>query len=290
RLRYVCPTGGTGGAIVQYRKFFFEVFSVGLPRHAIDTRRGVPFEGEIAPRQEVDGDVMQQCGEPHTLALSRRSAHGATPARRGIPAQCPGRGRLAAVPLGRGPSLHGLRRGQTLFVRLLHRSYSLVRLLIRVHAHRSAVAFMSRSGVPLRTRMRSPSFRAKNFSTCTRSPTARGSAHASHYAMGDVAFSSAERDRHLGSRPVSQLDTWPVVAPVNASRRPSRDAAHHSGSGWLARPSPWGTCTSYSLPANWRTPLRVTSRSLTSPTLSPVYPPEPDIKRFVALVSSGQMG
>src|SRR5262249_5731120 len=117
--------------------------------------------------------------------------------------------------------------------------------------------FMSRSGVPLRTRMRSPSFRAKNFSTCTRSPTARGSAHASHYAMGDVAFSSAERDRHLGSRPVSQLDTWPVVAPVNASRRPSRDPAHHSGSGWLARPSPWGTCTSYSLPANWRTLLEV---------------------------------
>src|SRR5262249_1803743 len=129
RLRDVCPTGGTGAvatlvdAIVQYRKFFFEVFSVGLPRHAIDTRRGVPFEGEIAPRKEVDGDVMQQCGEPHTLALSRRSAHGSKPARRGIPAQCPGRGRLAAVPLGRGPSLHGLRRGQALFVRLLHRSY-----------------------------------------------------------------------------------------------------------------------------------------------------------------------
>ena len=36
---------------------------------------------------------------------------------------------------------------------------------------------------------------------------------------------------------------------MNASRRPSRDAAHHSGSGWLARPSPWGTFTSYSLPA-----------------------------------------
>src|SRR5262249_1902702 len=77
-------------------------------------------------------------------------------------------------------------------------------------------------------------------------------------SWADVAFSSAERDRHLGSRPVSQLDTWPVASPVNASRRPSRDAAHHSGSGWLARPSPWGTCTSYSLPANWRTPLRVT--------------------------------
>jgi hypothetical protein len=40
-----------------------------------------------------------------------------------------------------------------------------------------------------------------------------------------------------------------VVSPVNASRRPSRDAAHHSGSGRLAKPFPWGTSTSYSLPA-----------------------------------------
>ena len=76
----------------------------------------------------------------------------------------------------------------------------------------------------------------------------------------DVAFSSTERDRHLGSRPVSQIHTWPVVAPVNASRRPSRDAAHHLGSGWLARPSPWGTLTSYSLPANWRTLLQGQTR------------------------------
>src|SRR5262245_11871823 len=68
-------------------------------------------------------------------------------------------------------------------------------------------------------------------------------------SWADVAFSSAERDRHLGIRPVSQLNTWPVVSPVNASRRPSRDAAHHSGSGWLAKPSPWGTFTSYSSPA-----------------------------------------
>jgi hypothetical protein len=54
----------------------------------------------------------------------------------------------------------------------------------------------------------------------------------------DVAFSSAVRDRHLGIRPVSQLNTQPVVSPVNASRRPSRDAAHHSGPGRLARPYP----------------------------------------------------
>ena len=47
-------------------------------------------------------------------------------------------------------------------------------------------------------------------------------------------------DRHLGIRPVSQLNTWPVVSPVNASRRPSRDAAHHSGSGRMASPYPMG--------------------------------------------------
>ena len=64
---------------------------------------------------------MQQCREPYSLALSRRLAHGCQPVRRGIPAQCPGRGRLTAVPLGRGPSLHGLRRGQALIVRPLHR-------------------------------------------------------------------------------------------------------------------------------------------------------------------------
>src|SRR6266853_3007958 len=74
----------------------------------------------------------------------------------------------------------------------------------------------------LRARVRPPRFRAKNFSTFTRSPTARGSSHASQYAMEDVAFSSAVRDRHLGIRPVSQLNTRPVVSPVNASRLPSR--------------------------------------------------------------------
>src|SRR6516164_7446695 len=156
----------------------------------------------VTPLQEVGGDVMQQCGEPHTLTLSRRTAHAGKSDRRGPPALCPGRGRLAAVPLGRGPFLHGLRRGRALFVRLLHRSYSLVRLLIRVHAHRSAVAFMSRSGVPLRTRMRSPSFRTKDVSTCMGSPTARGSSSASHLRGEDVAFSSTVRDRHLGIRPV----------------------------------------------------------------------------------------
>src|SRR5260221_13912756 len=43
----------------------------------------------------------------------------------------------------------------------------------------------SRAGpAQVRARVRPPRFRAKNFSTCTRSTTARGSSHASRYAMG----------------------------------------------------------------------------------------------------------
>ncbi len=41
----------------------------------------------------------------------------------------------------------------------------------------------------------------------------------------DVAFSSAERDQHLEIRPLSPLNTQPMVSPVNASRLPSRVAA-----------------------------------------------------------------
>jgi hypothetical protein len=53
--------------------------------------------------------------------------------------------------------------------------------------------------------------------SCMGSSTARGSSSASHLRGEDVAFSSTERDRHLGIRPVSLLDTQPVASPVNAS-------------------------------------------------------------------------
>ena len=62
--------------------------------------------------------------------------------------------------------------------------YGLIRLLIHVHARRAACR------LPEPTRHTSPGmdetprFRVKNVSTCTRSPTARGSSHASHYVMG----------------------------------------------------------------------------------------------------------
>jgi hypothetical protein len=40
---------------------------------------------------------------------------------------------------------------------------------------------------------------------------------------------------------ISQLDTQPACAPVNASRPVSRLTTHHSGSGRLARPLLYGS-------------------------------------------------
>jgi len=51
----------------------------------------------------------------------------------------------------------------------------------------------------------------------------------------------------------SILGPWSPLWTLHGCPREQK-LVHHSGSGWLARPSPWGTCTSYSLPASWRTP------------------------------------
>jgi len=52
----------------------------------------------------------------------------------------------------------------------------------------------------------------------------------------DVAFSSRERDLHLEIRPLSPLNTQPMVSPVNASPAPSRVPAHHLGPERMASP------------------------------------------------------
>src|SRR5260221_10766026 len=54
--------------------------------------------------------------------------------RRGISAQCPNRGRLTAVPLGLGHSLHDFRRELPPLVQSLRKYYGLIRLLIHVRA------------------------------------------------------------------------------------------------------------------------------------------------------------
>ena len=70
--------------------------------------------------------------------------------------------------------------------------------------------------------MRPPRFQRKDVFTCMGSTTARGSSSASHLRGEDVAFPETELGRHLEIGPVSQLNTQPVITPVNASRLASR--------------------------------------------------------------------
>ena len=84
--------------------------------------------------------------------------------------------------------------------------------------------------------MRPPRFRTKDFSTCLGSTTARGLESCWPKRMNQYCLLISERDRHLEVRPISQLNTQPVVSPVNASRVPSRVPAHHSGPRRWARP------------------------------------------------------
>jgi hypothetical protein len=103
------------------------------------------------------------------------------------------------------------------------------------------------------------------FGVHKRSTTARGSPIQASTLWATLPSLQHERDRHLEIRPVSQLNTWPVVSPVNASRRPSPDAVHHSGLGQLARPFPWGAHFPRGLSPPilcqlaWRTSLWVTN-------------------------------
>jgi len=148
-------------------------------------------------------------------------AHSRQSDRRGNSAQCPNHGRLSAVPLGCGPSLHDLRRKLPSIVRSLPRYYDLIRLLIRVHARRTAIAFPSRPGISPGTGETSQIPRKEllhvhKVSDCARFVPCKPIRH------GRCCLLVSELDRHLGIRPVSQLDTRPVVSPVNASRLPSR--------------------------------------------------------------------
>ena len=133
----------------------------GRPVH----RRGVPplITARYFSSNPSDSGSLRTPCPPPACAAGRQ---GITPAF-GYSAPHPSAGGTLTLLIHALPSTH----------------YDLVRILIRVHAHRSAFAFMSRSGMPSRTRMRPPRFRTKDFSTCMGSPTARGSSPPSHSSV-----------------------------------------------------------------------------------------------------------
>ena len=115
-------------------------------------------------------------------------------------------------------------------------------LPVRPTPHRSADGTYSSSLSPAppayccRIPVRSPGSRAWNFPTCLGSLTAQGSRVARvgrHSCCGLPLHETASAPR---TRLISQLNTLPACAPVNASPATLRRPAHDSGSGWFAIP------------------------------------------------------
>ena len=147
-----------------------------------------------------------------------------------VPALCPGHASQLTLPsTGRLPSTVSA-ADVTRHCSRLHGYYAAVQLLTCVHAHRSAVAFMGRSDVPPDTDEVSQ-VPTKGRLHVHGSSTARGPSSASHLRGEDVAFRPTARRQHPEIRPVSQLNTQPVVSPVNASSWPSRAALASLGAG-----------------------------------------------------------
>ncbi len=197
---------------------------------------------------------MHQATRIHTVFS--RSAHSYQKVRRGIPALSPDRGRPIAVPHRQRPSLHHLRRGQNPLCSVA----SSVLLRCPTSHPRACSSFGFCLHEPARA--------CPGMNEISQVPV-KGLLHVHGVYDGarfvqclpvmhrhDVAFSSAERDQHLEIRPLSPVNTQPMVSPVNASRLPSRVTAHHSGSERLAGPYSVEDFHLLSFASfAWRTPL-----------------------------------
>ena len=125
---------------MQVSEVCLQVSSIVFPRHPVHSRRRLLLEAVVAHPKQIDRHVVEERGEPRLPVLSCCLAHAIQPAVPAFLARCPARVRLARVLLGQRPFLHSLRRRCPAFVRLLRRSYAVVRLPVVVHmslmAHR----------------------------------------------------------------------------------------------------------------------------------------------------------
>src|ERR1039458_1529360 len=87
---------------------------------------------------------MEQCGELHLLPFPSCLSHTLQPLGHASLALCRVRDELMDVLLDQRPSLTTLRQRLSVFVRMIHRYYSAVRLLGNVRARRTAFAFSRR--------------------------------------------------------------------------------------------------------------------------------------------------
>ncbi len=92
-----------------------------------------------------------------------------------------------------------------------------------------------------------------------------------------VLSSAQQKGIDTSEKPVSRLNTQSMVSPVNASRQPSRTAAHHSGPGRLARPYTAGDFHLLSFASlSWRSPLMAMSGGSGHVAVTSGLPPAAD--------------
>src|SRR5260370_14570140 len=88
--------------------------------------------------------MVEQSGELHLLIFPCCFPHACQPLGHALPALSRVRVRLTCVLLDRRPSLLTLRQRSSVFVRMIHRYYTVVSLRGDVHEGRAAVAFARR--------------------------------------------------------------------------------------------------------------------------------------------------
>ena len=213
--------------------------------------------------------MMRERGEHGPFVSFRRLAYAAQRLEHAFPALCPARVPLSHILLGPRPwprsasRLKRLRRRFPGFVRRLHGCHGGVRLLPSVRHWLAASAFPTRPmSLGTRAERRPPGFRAKSVVACMGSLTTPSRFTGSPWRPRPCCLPGLPTRPALGS-PLSRLNTQPATPLANASPMTSRSAAHDTGPVRLARPSPYGTCIHYSLPAFRRTGNRSNIISIT---------------------------
>src|SRR5271169_4590549 len=181
--------------------------------------------------------MVEQRGESRPLIPTCYLTHTEQVAQLAGPALGPGRGRLLDVLLGRSPSLHALRRCLLTVVPTLRGYYTIVRLPIDVHVGLRAQGLLqpARRIFPDGRRWGLPVL-ARGVSMHAWGLRLRGGLRLLAIAQPSVLPSAMRNDVGTLVAFISQLNTQPACAPVNASMAASQLATHDSGSGRFAPP------------------------------------------------------
>ena len=113
-------------AIVQVFELALQSFTIRIPRHPIDTRRGLFPQPAIRRPKQWHIEMVQQGGEWFPFPVLRGLPYTSQPMGHTAPALSPAGGVLSRVPLGPFPWLLLFRRRLPAVVHRLHSDYGSV--------------------------------------------------------------------------------------------------------------------------------------------------------------------